>query len=178
MVQGCAKNDRRAQEALYRKYFPKMMGLTMYLVKDREKSLEIVNQGFLRVYQKIHTFRGEGSLEGWIKTLMLRARADYFKKDNKYLSAIILDEVEDGRHENTTMNDMYYQDIVKLIDRLPAATAEVFRLYAIEGFKHAEIAEQLGISVGTSKWHLSAARQKLKELIGLYYNKETQRDVG
>ncbi len=170
LVKACGENDRRAQEFLYRKYFPKMMGLLMYHVKDREKALEIANQGFLKVFKKINTIQDEVALEAWIKTIMMRTRSDYFRKDAKYLKAVILEEPShETTYEDNTLSEMYFKDIVKLIDRLPPASADVFRLYAIEGFKHNEIAEQLGISAGTSKWHLSAARQKLRELIKEYY---------
>ncbi len=176
LIQGCAKNSRRHQEALYRQYFGGMTGLILHYVKDKDKALEIVNEGFLKVFKKIHTVEDPEALAGWIKTIMMRTRADYFKKNNKYLKAVILEEVKDDRFENSTMEDLYFKDIVRLLDKLPPATAEVFRLYAIEGFKHDEIAEQLGISAGTSKWHLSAARQKLRELIEQFYDRE--RNVG
>lgn len=176
LVVGCSKNDRQYQEILYRKYFPKAMGLIMYHVGDKEKALEIVNQGFLKVFQKIHTIQDAQALEAWIKTIMMRTRSDYFRKDAKYLKAVILEEPKQERSENRTLNDLYFKDIIRLLDKLPPASAEVFRLYAVEGYKHQEIAQQLGISAGTSKWHLSAARQKLKELIQEYY--DTQRDVG
>lgn len=176
LVKACSKNDRYFQEILYRKYFPKAMGLVMYHVRDKEKSMDIVNQGFLKVFQKIHTISDPQALEAWIKTIMMRTRADYFRSNSKYLQAIILDEPRIERSENTTMNDLYFNDIIRLLDKLPPATAEVFRLYAVEGYKHKEIADKLGISAGTSKWHLSAARQKLKELIQEFY--DTHKDVG
>lgn len=176
LVDGCSKNDRRFQEILYKKYFPKAMGLMMYHVKDQDKSMEIVNQGFLKVFQKIDTIKDPQALEAWIRTVMMRTRSDYFRKDSKYLRAVILDEPQQERSENKTIDNLYFKDIIRLLDKLPPATAEVFRLYAVEGYKHNEIGEHLGISAGTSKWHLSAARQKLKELIKEFY--DTQKDVG
>ncbi len=176
LVAGCSKNDRRYQERLYKRYFPKAMGLVMYHVKDQEKALEIVNQGFLKVFQKIQTIKDAQALEAWIKTIMMRTRADYFRKDSRYLRSVILEEATDDRTENNTLSNLYFKDIIRLLDHLPPATAEVFRLYAVEGYKHDEIGKHLGISAGTSKWHLSAARSKLRELIHEHY--DTQRDVG
>ena len=176
LVKGCSENDRHYQELLYRKYFPKAMALMMYHVRDEEKAMDIINQGFLKVFQKIDTIKDPQALEAWIKTIMMRTRADYFRSNSKYLQAVILEEPSHQQTENNTMNNLYFQDIIRLLDKLPPATAEVFRLYAVEGYKHREISEKLGISAGTSKWHLSAARQKLKELIKEFY--DTQKDVG
>ncbi len=175
LIAACSDNDRRAQEYLYRKYFSNMMGLMVYHVRDREKAMEIVNQGFLKVFKKINTVNDPKALGGWIKTTMMRTRADYFRSDAKYLRAVILEEPEDSRTESNTLSDLYFNDIVKLIEKLPPASAEVFRLFAIEGYKHNEIADKMGISTGTSKWHLSAARTRLKELIQEHYD---IRDVG
>ncbi len=175
LVSYCSKNDRRAQEYLYKKYFSKSMSLMMYHVRDPEKSSEIVNHGFLKVFKNIEKINDPQALEAWINTIMMRTRADYFRKDSKYLRSVILEDPDDQSTDNTALSELYFNDIVKLIDKLPPASAEVFKLFAIEGYKHNEIAKQLGISVGTSKWHLSAARQKLKSLINEQYD---IRDVG
>ncbi len=164
LVAGCIRNERRFQETLYRKYFPKMMAMCLRYTNDRDIAMQIVNNGFLRVFKKIEQFSFKGSLEGWIRRLVYHSVSDYFKQHSKYVRFLILEE-RDDKVKQSALDDLYFQDILRLVDMLPAATKEVFRLFAIEGYTHAEIAKQQGISVGTSKWHLSAARKRLKELL-------------
>ncbi|MBL7815918.1 MAG: sigma-70 family RNA polymerase sigma factor [Saprospiraceae bacterium] len=155
---------------LYRRYFPTMIQMCLrYTNGDRERALEILNDGFLRVFKKIDTFEFKGSLEGWIRRLVFHAISDYFKQNQKYLDSFVFSEIQPeaktvGGTEGVLSN-MYYDDLLKIIEYLPPATREVFRLYAIEGFNHSEIGEQLHISVGTSKWHLSVAREQLRKLL-------------
>jgi RNA polymerase sigma factor (sigma-70 family) len=173
IVAGCVQNNRSFQELLYRQHFAKMMHLCLrYCNGDRERALEILNDGFLRIFKKINTFEFKGSLEGWIRRLVFHAVSDYFKANKQYIDAVVFEEPENTHtiqaipaKENTGLNHLYFEDILKLVETLPPATREVFRLYAIDGYNHNEIAEQLSISVGTSKWHLSTAREKLKILI-------------
>ncbi|MEO1625340.1 MAG: sigma-70 family RNA polymerase sigma factor, partial [Bacteroidota bacterium] len=132
--------------------------------KYREQAMEIVNSGFLRVFKKIHTFAFKGSLEGWIRKLVYHSLSEHFKKHSRYLQFLVFEE-RDQSLESNQMDNLYAEDILKLVDTLPPATQKVFRLYAIDGFTHVEIAKMIDISIGTSKWHLANARKKLKQLI-------------
>lgn len=173
IVAGCVRNERKYQEILYRRHFPAMIQMCLrYTNGDKERALEILNDGFLRVFKKIETFEFKGSLEGWIRRLVFHAISDYFRQNQKYLDSIVFSEVlpepnavPNVRDTEGGLSGLYYDDLIKTIDILPPATREVFRLYAIEGFSHAEIGEQLHISVGTSKWHLSMAREQLRKLL-------------
>lgn len=164
LVEGCIANSRRHQEAFYRKYFTTMMRMVMRYAKDEECAMEIVNVGFTRVFKKIHTFSFKGSLEGWVRRLIYHSVSEYYKRNARYLECMVFEE-KDGTWHDTTLENMYVQDILKLVHELPPATQNVFRLYALEGFTHVEIAEKASISVGTSKWHLATARKLLKDLI-------------
>lgn len=164
IVQGCVRNERRFQEMLYRQHFPTMMGMCMRHTGDRDTSMEIVNMGFLKVFKKLDTFQFRGSLEGWIRRIVYHSLSDYFRKNSKYLQFLELDD-RDAEVRVEAYDAMFAEDILRLVDLLPPATQNVFRLYAIEGLTHVEIAKQENISVGTSKWHLSNAREKLKELL-------------
>lgn len=169
LVKGCVANNRFYQEALYRRYFPAMLRMCMRYTQDRDVAMDILNAGFLRVFKKIDTFAFKGSLEGWVRRLIFHSLSDYFRNQNQ--SVYFLDvEERDAPVREASTNNLYFEDLIKLVDMLPDATRQVFYLYAIEGYSHAEIGEQLGISDGTSKWHLSTARKKLKELIHLYDN--------
>ena len=157
-------NDRYWQEQLYIRYFPAMMQMCLRRTDDESEAMIIVNNGFLRVFKKIHLYSFKGSLEGWIRRLVWHSLADYFRDRQKYVHFLVFEE-RDEPVNTSPANQLYVEDILKMIGKLPPASAEVFRLYAIEGFSHAEVAEQMGISEGTSKWHLSTARQKLKQML-------------
>lgn len=164
LVEGCVRNDRRIQEAFYRRFFPEMLRMCMRYTRDEDTAIEIVNNGFLRVFKKLHTFAFKGSLEGWVRRLVYHSMADYFRDNARYLHFLVLEERDEIVPERG--NDIFYEEeILKAIGTLPPVSQQVFRLYAIEGYSHAEIAENLGMSEGTSKWHLSTARQKLREML-------------
>jgi RNA polymerase sigma factor (sigma-70 family) len=173
LVEGCVNNDRFCQELLYKKYFTTMMYMCFRYTSDRDEAMMIVNNGFLRVFKKIHTYSFKGSLEGWIRRLVFHCLSDHFKKNSKYLQFMVFEE-RDTATQNKALPNLYLEDILSLVDRLPPATKDVFVLYAIEGYTHVEIGKQLDISEGTSKWHLSSARKKLKKLIAQH--QETNRN--
>jgi len=164
IVEGCIRNDRRCQEMLYKQHFPTMIGMCMRHTSDRETAMEIVNIGFLKVFKKLDTFTFSGSLEGWIRRVVYHCLSNYYKKNSRYLQFLVFEE-RDAQVRDEPLSNMYAKDIMKMVDLLPPATQNVFRLYAIEGLSHAEIGERENISVGTSKWHLNAAREKLKMLL-------------
>ena len=164
LVQGCAKNDRKHQELLYRRYFDSMMHMCLRYTDDRDIAMQIVNNGFLRAFKNIDQFSFKGALEGWLRKIVYHSLSDYYKKHSKYIQFLVFEEKEEAIPE-TALSSMYAEDILNLVNELPPATKMVFQLYAIEGYPHKEIAAQLNISIGTSKWHLSTARKTLKQLI-------------
>jgi RNA polymerase sigma factor (sigma-70 family) len=171
LVAGCTANDRKAQEALYKRFAPDMFRMCMRHTRDEEKATEIVNLGFMRVFKKIHTFAFKGSLEGWVRRLVYHSIADFFRENSRYGHFLVFEEKDEQVSEKC--HDAFFEeDILNVVKRLPPISQEVFRLYAIEGYAHAEIAAMLGISEGTSKWHLSTARQRLREhlaALGYHY---------
>ena len=168
LVAGCVRNDRRSQEALYRRFFPTMLRMCQRHTRNRDEALEIINSGFLRVFQKLHTFQFKGSLEGWIRRLVYHSLADYYRKADRNLHFLSVED-RDAPVPSEGLQNLYLEDILKLVDFLPNATRDVFVLYAIDGFNHREIGEKLNISEGTSKWHLSNARKRLKQLMDKHY---------
>lgn len=174
LVEGCACNERRAQEALYRLFFPEMLRMCRRYTRDEDTAVEIANNGFLRVFKKIHTFAFKGSLEGWVRRLVYHSMADYFRDNARYLHFLVLEDRDEAVPERG--HEVFYEeDILRAVRTLPPVSQEVFRLFAIEGYTHAEIAENLSISEGTSKWHLSTARQKLREILSPQYAPYNQR---
>lgn len=175
LIEGCIQNKRTFQEAFYRKHYPAMMRMVMSRVRDNEAGLEILNNGFLKAFKNMSSYSGQGSLEGWLRRLVLNCLSDYFRSNKTYMSKVVFEEVEESAHQNGLTN-LYFKDLIHLLDQLPPATKKVFSLYAIEGYKHQEISDMLQISTGTSKWHLANARNKLKSL--LEENKSFQRNAG
>jgi RNA polymerase sigma-70 factor (ECF subfamily) len=164
LVEGCVSNDRWLQEALYRRFFPAMLRMCRRYTDQDEEAMEIINTGFLRVFQKIHLYHFSGSLEGWIRRLIFHSIADYYRQRDRKLHFLDLED-RDAPVPEGVLSRLYCEDLLQLVERLPGATQEVFWLFAVEGLTHQEIAARLGISEGTSKWHLSNARQKLKALM-------------
>jgi len=164
LVEGCLRNDRRMQELLYRRFFPAMLRMCRRYTDHEEEIIEIINSGFLRVFTKLHLYQFTGSLEGWIRRLIFHSLSDYYRQRDRKLRFIDLAE-QDAPTEAGALDGLYYEDLLRLIEQLPAMSREVFWLFAVDGYSHQEIGDRLGISEGTSKWHVSNARQKLKAMI-------------
>lgn len=170
LIEACKKNDRKSQEKLYRHFFAPMINMCMRYVSDRNKAAEIVNDGFLKVFKKIDQYENKGSFEGWMRRIVFHSMADSVRKEANYLKFMVFED-HDQKVKHRIMDSLYEKDILKLIDQIPAASGEIFLLFAVEGYSHKEIAELKNISIGTSKWHLSEARKKLQKLILENYNR-------
>ena len=123
-----------------------------------------MNNGFLRAFQKINQYNFQGSFEGWLRKIVFHAVSDYVKQNARYNDKILLVEKDQYIHKDHADN-LYYNQLLELVQSLPVATRSVFNLYVMEGYPHKEIGVMLGISEGTSKWHLSEGRRMLKEKI-------------
>ena len=123
-----------------------------------------MNNGYLRAFQKIKQYNFQGSFEGWLRKIIFHAVADYVKQNTRYSNQVLLIE-KDQSVENGHAEKLYYDQLLKLVQELPDATRNVFNMYVMEGFTHREISNIIGISEGTSKWHLSEGRRVLKEKI-------------
>lgn len=164
LIQACCKNDRRAQEYLYRHYFPTIRRMCERYTKDEDQLVNIVNNGFLKVFKGIGSYSGSGSFEGWIRRTVFHALSDYFRKENKYTKNTFF-EVPETAQQSEALQDLYFLDLMDLVEDLPDATCQVFKMYAIDGYTHKEIGKRMNMSDGTSKWHLHEARKKLKLMI-------------
>lgn len=158
---------------LYKRHFHTMMSMCMKYTKDEDRALLIMNDGFLKVFQKIGTFRSEGSLEGWIRRLIYHTLADYYKKEKSYIRFIQFELPEEKQAQAAPSDPLEFQDLISLLDRIPERSSEVFRLFAIEGYSHEEISQMMSISTGTTKWHLSNARERLRALLLNEYHART-----
>ncbi len=164
LIQGCIRNERGAQEKIYRLFYPRMMSLVKRYIDHEEQAEEIMNNGYLRAFQKISQYTFQGSFEGWLRKIIFHAVADYVKQNTRYTSKIVL--IEKDQYVNKNQADkLYYDQLLQLVQGLPDATRTVFNMFVMDGFTHKEIGNLLGISEGTSKWHLSEGRKILKEKI-------------
>ncbi len=161
LIKKAIDNNREAQQQLFEQHSPKMLGVCRQYVKDLHHAEDLLLSGFLKVFTNLHKFKHEGSFEGWIRRIMVNTCISYLRKKNLVdLSDedYVFNDAATESLENTSV-----EDIQKLIDKLPEGYKMVFNLFAIEGYRHSEIAEKLGITVSTSKSQLFKARKLLQE---------------
>lgn len=171
VIKGCIDNNRKAQEKLYRHFFPVMERMIRRYTQDDDQVMTIMNDGFLRVFKKIDLYKFKGSFEGWIRRLVYHSLSDYFRSNTKDLKFLVFDDLQRDKPVSAT-NNLYYDDLIKLVNKLPEKHMKVFQLYAIEGYLHREISEQMSISENTSKWYLSEARKILQKSIAKNFGEQ------
>lgn len=166
LVKGCVNNDRHSQNLLFHKYSRKMMAVSFRYSRNREDAEDVLNEGFMRVFEKLHTYNATGSLEGWIRKVIVNVAIAKFNAGSKLYHYVDIDTVEIMDHNsNDLYSDLNAKELILQIQKLPPVYQMVFNLYVFEGLKHKDIAEQLNISEGTSKSNLSDARSWLKKRI-------------
>jgi len=165
IVQGCVAGDRIAQHRLYKLYVEKMFVVCMRYGKDVSEAEDILQDGFIRVFRKIDTFKGTGSLEGWIRRVVVNTAIRHCQNKRRLYKVVYLDDMSQDVGEDLAECEFELDELLKMIQGLPEGYRAVFNMYVIDGYSHAEIAKQLEISEGTSKSQLSRARQHLKVLI-------------
>lgn len=170
IITQAADNNRHAQQVIYSKHAPKMLSICRQYVKDVHQAEDIMITAFMKVFTSLKSFEHKGSFEGWIRRIMVNECISYLRVQKK------VKFLEDEFYIEDTFNNIEshfsVEDIQTLIDGLPDGYRMVFNLYAIEGFKHQEIAKMLGINEGTSKSQLSRAREMLKDQINKLKNYE------
>ena len=169
LIGGCLKNDRKAQQHLYKRFYQAMMTLCVRYAKDRNDALEVLNDAFLKIFKRIGQYDAtKASLYTWMRKIVINTAIDFLRRQQvSHDMDVMLVEEEDPGVENEALQKMSGEELLKMIRQLPATTRLVFNLYIIDGFSHREIAAMMEISEGTSRWHLSEARQQLKIIIHL-----------
>jgi len=159
---GCLSGDRKAQSELYKLFSGKMFAVCLRYAKDRMEAEDMLQTGFIKIFRSASTFTTEGSLEGWIRRIMVNNAIEIHRKNR--VTFIDIDEIPSvDEHRNASYDtQLAVKDLMQLINALPIGYRTIFNLYAIEGYSHVEIAELLQISEGSSKSQLSRARAKLK----------------
>lgn len=169
IIKGCIKQDRASQKALYEQLYGKMMGVCLRYAKSRDEAKDMVQEGFMKVFNNIRGFGNNGSFEGWVRRIMVNNAIDHLRRNKQeYLivSTVRANEAADRAEEEEDedfLSSIHREDILKAVQQLSPAYRTVFNLYAIEGFSHKQIAEMLDISEGTSKSNLAKARFNLRK---------------
>lgn len=180
-IKGCIAGDRRCQEDVFRMFFGKMMGVCLRYTRDRDTAQDMLQEAFIKAFDKIGDYNFSGSFEGWLRRIVANTAIDHFRKNKNTLlledDANVRDDEDDvkGTEEDqaSVYDNIKPEMIIEAMQQLTPAYRTVFNLYVYENHSHKEIAEMLGISVGTSKSNLAKAKMKLKVILQkhLSYNK-------
>ncbi|MEO6134775.1 MAG: sigma-70 family RNA polymerase sigma factor [Ginsengibacter sp.] len=172
IIEGCIHAKRESQKELYKKFYGFSMGICMRYCNQTEDTVEIVNDGFLKIFNSLHSFQPkyeniEVSFMGWIKKIMINTAIDQFRKNKKFFVTTDICENEfaiNGLQESF-IDKLSYKEIIQVVQRLSPVYRTVFNLYVIDGYKHEDIAQQLNISIGTSKSNLSKAKINIQKML-------------
>lgn len=164
LIKKATKNNREAQHILFEVHAPKMLSICRYYIKDVQKAEEVMLNGFFKVFSNLKSFKNEGSFEGWMRKIMVRESISFLRQQ-KHIEFSVENVKIPHDYSNNIKTEIEVAEIQQLIDELPEGYKIVFVMYAIEGYKHHEIAELLNISEGTSKSQLFKARQLLQQKI-------------
>lgn len=172
LLKGCLEGNRRMQEELYRRFSPRMYAVCLRYAGKAEEAEDILQEGFIKVFKKMDSFRGDGSFEGWMRRIFVNTAIEHFRR-KRYLMPVT------EREENTlegkytsALDDLGAKDVLALIQELSPGYRTVFNMYVVEGYTHKEIADMLGISEGTSKSQLSRAKVILQDMVRTFIDKQ------
>jgi RNA polymerase sigma factor (sigma-70 family) len=171
LIEGCIRGDRKMQYELYQRFAPKMYGVCLRYAGNVEEAEDILQEGFIKIFNKIGSYRGEGSFEGWIRRIFVNTAIEHFRKKT-YLQPIT--EMEESTVEGkylSVLDSLAEKDIIQLVQQLSPGYRTVFNMYVVEGYTHRQISEILGISEGTSKSQLSRAKLILQDLVKTFIEK-------
>ena len=165
LVRECIAGKRQYQEMFYKKFCWKMMGVCMRYSKNREEAEDFLQEGFVKVFTNLHTYKAKGALEGWIRRVIVNTILDGMRKKSLMFKVVDIEEVENKMRAEDFLGEISVQDLVGMIQELAPGYRTVFNLFAVEGYSHKEISARLGISEGTSKSQFAMARKILREKI-------------
>jgi RNA polymerase sigma factor (sigma-70 family) len=174
LINGCKEGNRRMQEEMYRRFSPRMYAVCLRYASNAEEAEDILQEGFIKVFKKLDSFRSEGSFEGWVRRIFVNTAIEQFRR-KRYLQPVT------EREENTiegkslsALDGLAEKDILALIKELSPGYRTIFNMYVVEGYTHKEIADMLGISEGTSKSQLSRAKVILQEMVKKYLDQQRE----
>ncbi len=175
LIKGCLKGQQKAQKDLYDRYSPKFLGVCIRYIKDREEAEHVMIGGFVKVFQNIGQFSGEGSFEGWMRRIVVNECLMYIRKHQFMSLEVEIDKADFEMSKSDFEADLNAEVLMKMIQELPVGYRTVFNLYAVEGYSHQEIGKMLDINENTSKSQLSRARRLLQSRISELESEEIKR---
>lgn len=172
-IRGCALNERESQKKIYYSFYGYAMAICDCYANNEDDAVEILNDGFLKIFKEIHRYKPAytneiNSFKGWLRKIMVCTAIDHFRKNKKHRVVGELDintTVQTSAQGESGLDKVSYDEIIRFIQNLSPAYRTVLNLFIVEGFSHEEIADQLGISVGTSKSNLAKARKQLQKIL-------------
>ncbi len=177
LIKGCIEGNRQLQKELYQRLSPKMYAVCLRYASHAEEAQDILQEGFIKVFRKLDSFRGDGSFEGWVRRIFVNTAIEHFRR-RRYLQPVT--EKEENTLEGNSvsaLDGLAEKDILALIQQLSPGYRTVFNMYVVEGYSHKEIGEILDISEGTSKSQLSRAKVILQEKVKKYLEQQSDRKV-
>lgn len=165
LIQDCIRQKRESQYRLYNLLSGKMFAVCLRYCNDREAAEDVLQEGFVKVFQHLEKFRGEGSFEGWVRRIFINTAVEHFRKSNRLKTDLTLEAVEMYAEAYKVSDALELEDLMKFIQKLSPGYRTVFNMYVIEGYSHKEISEMLEISEGTSKSQLARARYLLQKMV-------------
>jgi len=165
LIVACRTQDRKAQQMLFDRFSPKMMGVCRRYLKTQEDAEDVLIEAFYKVFNNLPQFKAQGSFEGWIRRIVVNECLMFLRRRHNFNLTVEIDQNLDVKTTITTQDQLEADDILALLERLPTGYRTVFNLYVLEGYKHREIGEILGISINTSKSQLILAKKKLQQLL-------------
>ena len=175
VIRNCRKGRRKAQRQLYEHFYSYGLTVCLHYARNREEAEEMLHDGFLRVFDRLDQFRFDGPFRAWFRRIIVHAAIDYYRKHRRQQAEARLIPLPHGEStENEALARLGEEDAWLILQLLPPAYRMVFNLHVLEGHTHAEIAAELGISVGTSKSNLAKARKKLQKLMGPFFSRSVR----
>jgi RNA polymerase sigma-70 factor (ECF subfamily) len=173
IVEGCVREERKCQQMIFEMYYGKMMSACLRYISDRDEAQDVLQDGFIKVFNSIAKFDFNGSFEGWVRRIVVNTAIDHIRKkkkdifqvtDHEFIMNNYTDEVDDKQEESIYTN-LKNHEIAEAIQQLSPAYRTVFSMYVIDGYSHQQIADLLNINIGTSKSNLAKARMNLQKVL-------------
>ena len=173
LINRCIAGEKSCQERLYRKYASKMFGVCLGYVNSQDDAKDVMQDAFIKIFESLKKYNGEGSFEGWIRKIIVNTAIDYYRKNLKEIRNVQIDDLYDVKTEASVLDRIQEKELLELIHKLPEGARIIFNLYVIEGYSHDEIAKTLNISLSTSKSQVWRAKGLLQTWINTINNPQS-----